>query len=193
MRFPLRALEGNQFIKPLIDAPLLTRATALPAARTNAIDAMLIAHVRKIPDLALGQEHRHAERVHGRVAPSLVEESPAAIQPREIFFMSPSSSSPIPPPPKPQTPNLKIAKELTIIILAILQQPRQIRLGMKEMRVRSRKRPRFTPERREGACVVEDVHVESVFELVVAHEAEDVVVDVAEEVDLRGKRDGEVR
>lgn len=43
------------------------------------------------------------------------------------------------------------------------------------------------PEGGEGAGVVEDVHVEAVFHVVVAHEAEDVVVDVAEEVDLSGK------
>ena len=40
------------------------------------------------------------------------------------------------------------------------------------------------PERGEGARVVKDVHIEAVFEVVLGHEAEDVVVDVAEEVDL---------
>lgn len=42
----------------------------------------------------------------------------------------------------------------------------------------------FGPEGRERTCVVEDVHIKPVFHAVVAHEAEDVVVDVAEEVDL---------
>ena len=40
------------------------------------------------------------------------------------------------------------------------------------------------PEGRKGASVIEDVHVETVLHIVIAHEAEDVVVNVAEEVDL---------
>lgn len=40
------------------------------------------------------------------------------------------------------------------------------------------------PEGGEGPGVVEDVHVEAIFHVAVVHEAEDVVVDVAEVVDL---------
>ena len=43
---------------------------------------------------------------------------------------------------------------------------------------------RSGPEGGKGACVIQDVHVEAVFEVVVTHKAEDVVVDVAEIVDL---------
>ena len=42
------------------------------------------------------------------------------------------------------------------------------------------------PEGGKGACVVKDVHIEAVFQIVVSHEAEDIVVDVAEVVDLNG-------
>ena len=40
------------------------------------------------------------------------------------------------------------------------------------------------PEGGERAGVVENVHVEAVFEVIRGHEAEDVVGDVAEEMDL---------
>ena len=40
------------------------------------------------------------------------------------------------------------------------------------------------PERREGACIVEDVHIETVLEIVVTHEAKDIVVDITVVVDL---------
>ena len=40
------------------------------------------------------------------------------------------------------------------------------------------------PQRREGPCVVEDVHIETIFHVVVTHESEDIVINVAKEVDL---------
>ena len=40
------------------------------------------------------------------------------------------------------------------------------------------------PQRREGPRVVEDVHIETVFHVVVTHESEYIVIDVTEEVDL---------
>lgn len=40
------------------------------------------------------------------------------------------------------------------------------------------------PKRRKGACIVQDVHVEAVLEIVVLHEAEDIVVNIAEVMHL---------
>ena len=40
------------------------------------------------------------------------------------------------------------------------------------------------PETWKGSGIIEDVHVEAVLHVVVAHETEDVVVDIAVEVDL---------
>ncbi len=48
----------------------------------------------------------------------------------------------------------------------------------------------FGPEGGKGAGVIEDVHVEAVFEVVVLHETEDVIVDVTEVVDLLLSADG---
>lgn len=46
------------------------------------------------------------------------------------------------------------------------------------------------PEGREGASVIEDVHVETVLHVVITHEAEDVVVNVAEKVNLAESMSG---
>lgn len=46
------------------------------------------------------------------------------------------------------------------------------------------KRAGARPEGRKRSSVIEDVHIEAVFHMIIAHKAEDVVVNVAEEVDL---------
>ena len=40
------------------------------------------------------------------------------------------------------------------------------------------------PKGRKGASIIKDIHVETVFHVIIAHEAEDVVVNVAEVVNL---------
>lgn len=42
----------------------------------------------------------------------------------------------------------------------------------------------FRPEGWEGTRVVEDIHIESIFEVIIAHEAKNIIVDIAEEVNL---------
>ena len=46
------------------------------------------------------------------------------------------------------------------------------------------KSPRSGPEGGKGASIVEDVHVETVFHIVVSHESEHIIVDVAEIMNL---------
>lgn len=41
------------------------------------------------------------------------------------------------------------------------------------------------PEAGKGAGVVQDVHIEAILEVIVAHESENVIVNIAEEVDLQ--------
>ena len=65
-----------------------------------------------------------------------------------------------------------------------VQQPIQVGIGVYQLWVGVYERAGTRPQGREGASVVENVHVETVLHVVVAHEAEDVVVNVAEEVDL---------
>ena len=55
---------------------------------------------------------------------------------------------------------------------------------MYQLWVRVDERAGSRPEGGKGASIVEDVHVESVLHVVIAHKAEDVVVNVAKEVDL---------
>jgi hypothetical protein len=43
---------------------------------------------------------------------------------------------------------------------------------------------RTGPQRRKRTGIVEDIHVEAVFKIIITHEAEDIVVDIAEVVDL---------
>lgn len=50
------------------------------------------------------------------------------------------------------------------------------------MSIDKRSSPR--PEGRKRTSIVEDVHVEAIFHLVIAHEAENVVIDITEEVNL---------
>ena len=55
---------------------------------------------------------------------------------------------------------------------------------MYQLRMRVDERAGARPKGREGASVVEDVHVETVLHIVIAHKAEHVVVNVAEEMNL---------
>lgn len=65
-----------------------------------------------------------------------------------------------------------------------VKKPIQVGIRVYQFGMSIDKRAGARPEGRKGASVIEDVHVETVLHVVIAHEAEDVVVNVAEEVDL---------
>ena len=66
-----------------------------------------------------------------------------------------------------------------------VEEPVQVGIRMYQLRMRIDERAGARPEGGKGASIVENVHVETVLHIVVAHEAEDVVVNVAEVVYLR--------
>lgn len=71
-----------------------------------------------------------------------------------------------------------------------VDEPCWIGFGMDEVWVGGCEVFGFGPEGGKGAGVVEDVHIEAVFEVVVLHETEDVVIDVTEVVDLLSSVEG---
>lgn len=76
---------------------------------------------------------------------------------------------------------------MAIVVLASIFQiskPGEVGVWMDEMRVGLGEGEGACPEGGKGTRVVEDGHVEAVFEFVVAHEAKYIVVDVTEVVDL---------
>lgn len=139
---------------------------------------MLIPDIPKEPNLALGHKHGHTKRMNRRITEPLIIKPAPPIQPLEILFIRLT-------PKKAQITDLEIAKELAVVVVTavvLVQKPVEIRLGVYEFRVRVDEAHGPAPEARETARVVEDVHGEAVLDVVVAHEAEDVVVDVAEVV-----------
>ena len=73
-----------------------------------------------------------------------------------------------------------------VVVAAVMgiEKPVEVCFGVDELWVSVDEGAGAGPEGGEGARVVEDIHVEAVFHVVVAHKAEDVVIDVAEVVDL---------
>lgn len=147
---------------------------------TIPVNIMLIPNIPEEPDLALGHEHGHAQGMDRSIAKSFIVEASASVQPIEVLLIRFASE-------EVETANLEIGEELTIVIvtaIARVKQPVKVGVGMDELRMRVDEGARPRPERGKGARVVEDIHVEAVLHIVVAHEAEDVVIDVTEIVDL---------
>lgn len=135
--------------------------------------------------LILKQAQRNA--MHGRITPPLVEESTGPVQVLKVIHIRLA-------PPEPEIPNLKVRPKMTrrvpVRLLFIFRPPRPIRqpfhgiVLMHIARMIRNELPRFGPQRRHTFRRVVDVDVEAVRLVVVLHPAEDVVVDVAEEVDV---------
>ena len=141
---------------------------------------MLIPYVPKEPYLAFRHKHGHAQSVYWGVSKSFVVEASTSVQPIKVSFISLTAK-------EVKVSNLKVREELAIIIVSAVvgvEQPVQVGIRMYQLWMRIDERAGARPERRKRASVVENVHVETVLHVVVAHEAEDVVVNVAEEVDL---------
>ena len=121
--------------------------------------------------------------MYWRISKSLVVEASSPIQPIKVSFIRLTAK-------EIKVSNFEIREELAIVIVPAVvgvEQPVQIGIRVYQLWMRIDERASARPERRKGASVVENVHVETVLHVVVAHEAEDVVVNVAEEVDLAEK------
>ncbi len=139
------------------------------------------------PTRILKQPQRY--RMHRRIPPSLIKEPPSAIQMVEIVLIHLT-------PPKVHIRDLEIAPEMTrrvsVRFLVVSRpplfvlEPRSgvdgavfdvIRVGLDELEG-------FGPEGGDGLGGVVEVDGEAVGFVVVLHVAEDVVVDVAKEMDF---------
>lgn len=120
---------------------------------------MLVSDVAEEPGLSFGREHGRAQGVDWRISEPLVMEAAVLVQPVEVLFVLLGAE-------EAQIADLEVAEELAVVVLESrlrVQQPVQVRLGMDELGVGGDEMPRLGPQRGEGACVVEDVHVEAVF------------------------------
>jgi hypothetical protein len=135
--------------------------------------------------LILKQPQRN--RMHRRISPPLIKEPARPIQMIKIILIRP-------PPPKRQLCNLKIAPKMARAVpmgLFIMPRPRLTIdeplhrvVGVQVLWVRGEELDGLGPERGDRFRRIVQVDVEAVGFVVVLHVAEDVVVDVAEELDL---------
>lgn len=145
------------------------------------VDVVLVSNISEEPYLALRYEHGHTQSMYRRISKSLVVEAASSIQPVKVSFIRFAAE-------EVQIPNLEVREELAVVVVSAIvgvKQPVQVGIRMYQLWMGVDERASARPERRKGASVVEDIHVETVFHVVIAHEAEDIVVNVAEEVDIR--------
>lgn len=125
--------------------------------------------------------------MHRSISPSLVKESPGAIQMLEIFLVYLA-------PPKFHVSNLEIAPEMTCRVAVrlniMLRPPNAIFQPLARIvfilifRVRGQELERLGPEGGNALRRIVQVDGESVRFIVVGHVAEHVIINVAEEVDV---------
>ena len=142
---------------------------------------MLVPDISEEPDLTPRHKHGHTQRMDGRIPKALVIEATTSVQPIKVFLVCFS-------PEEIEIADFEVGEELTIVVVAAVagvEEPVQIGVWVDEFGVGVYEGAGTGPEGGEGAGIVEDVHVEAVFHVVIAHEAEDVVVNVTEEVDLQ--------
>jgi len=143
---------------------------------------MLIPNIAKIPHLVLAaREQRDRQRVDRRIAEALVVEPThvRAVEVPEVRGIRLGAE-------EIQVSDLEVREELAVVVFAavarFVHQPAEIRVRVDQVRPLRHELACAFPEAGEAACVVEDVHVEAVGDVVVAEEAEGVVGDGAEEV-----------
>lgn len=141
---------------------------------------MLVSNISEEPYLALRHEHSYTQSMYRRISKSLIVESSSSIQPVKVSFIRFAAE-------EVQVPNLEVGEELAIVVVSAIvgiKQPIQVGIRVYQLWMGIDERSGSRPEGRERAGVVEDIHVETVLHVVVAHEAEDIIVNVAEEMDL---------
>ena len=65
-----------------------------------------------------------------------------------------------------------------------IKEPVKISFWMDEFGVAVDEGTGARPQRWEGSRIIENIHVEAIFHVIVAHEAEDIIIYITEEVDL---------
>jgi hypothetical protein len=162
-------------------------ATALRRVWTIVVWNMVVADILEPVDLGRILKQPQCNTVHGRIAPALVEEPARAIEMVEVVLIRLAA-------PEIEIRNLKVTPEMASAVamclfvvvgsrFAVDEPPHSVVL-VQVFRVCSEKFQRLEPEGRDAFRGVVEVDVEAVGLVVVRHVAEDVVVDVAEELDL---------
>ena len=144
------------------------------------VDIMLIPNVSEKPHLALRCEHRHTQSMDWSIAKAFIVKSASLVKPVEIFFVWFAT-------PEVERTNFEVGKELAVVVfIAIrgIEEPSEICFRVDEMRMSCGKSSCSCPEGGEGACIVEDVHVEAILHIVITHESENIVINVAEIMNL---------
>lgn len=136
-------------------------------------------------DLVLILEKSQPYRVHRRITPTLVEEPPSAVKVLEIFLVWFAS-------PEAQVTNLEVGPEmarrvaigLDVVVPAnrVVLQPFYGTIRMNVLWMICDKLLRRWPKSRNTLRAVVKVHGEAIGLVVILHVAEDIIVDIAEEV-----------
>lgn len=138
-------------------------------------------------DLALIFKQTESNTMNGGIAPSFIKETTRTVKVIKVVFVGLAS-------PKLHVSNLKIAPEMARRIplslsirlwsTNIISDPANSTVLMNVSWVLGQELDRFRPQRRKGLWVVVKVDRKPVCLVVVVHVAEDVVVDIAEEVHI---------
>ena len=81
--------------------------------RGSPIDVMLVSNIPEEPYLALRHEHSHTQSMYGRVTEPFVVEASSSVQPVEVSFIRFAAE-------EVQIPNLKVGKELAVIVVSAI-------------------------------------------------------------------------
>lgn len=199
VRFLLRGLERDEPVEVLVDGGGFAGAAVGGLGGTVSgcgvsgkshrsvgggdcipVDIVLVTNVPEEPDLVLGDEHGDAEGVDRGVSKALVIEATASVEPIEILLVGLAAE-------EVEVADLEVGEELAVVVITVVarvEQPVKVGFRMDELWVSVDEGACAGPQGRKGTGVIEDVHVEAVFHVVVPHETKNVVVDVAEEVNL---------
>ena len=149
---------------------------------------MLVANVTEPMDLALILKQTKCDTMNGCVTPALIEEAASTVEMVEVVAVFLAA-------PETQVADLKVGPEVAgrvpICLLVVLWPPatvfqplaRVVRVYVVGVVVE--KLLRLRPECRNTLSAIVDVDVEAVGLVVVLHPRKDIVVDIAEEVDIR--------
>lgn len=166
-----------------------TRHAALAFRRVGAVEEgdMLIPNVAEPVNLALVLKQTQRDTVHGSVAPAFVKEAASLVEVLKVLLVDLAA-------PKLHVGDFKVAPEVAgrealcgLVVLGTLDVVRHPLVGtvlVDIVRVLGEELLRLGPQRRQRLGVVVQVDGEAVCLVIVLHVAEDIVVDVAEEVHL---------
>jgi len=152
--------------------------TDLLASGTVSEGNMVISDVVKEVDLVFGQQETGGDRVDGSVTPSFVEETAVLVKGFEVVDVR-LGSEPV------EVTNFEVRPEMAVVIgvaSIITQEAHGVALG-NVLRVVLDELLGAVPKSRDGLDVLVQAQDEAVLLVILLHEAEGIVVNIAEELD----------